>query len=166
MTLLFSIIGIAIIIALVKIIQYFKKRSDKKRIQKRTDQNVELQINECSFEEITIDALVRHSDGKKVARMVSSRICDYIKLAIHPGKLSKIFQNLNLFTYYSNEISDKEVELSALIKHYTLSNLDTHNMNVYQSQVCEDKEGGFEQLNKSFLTKVENKMLVWSSHLN
>jgi hypothetical protein len=73
-----------------------------------------------------------------------------------------MLEKLGLFTATRNNWGAKEIELSALIQQYTLRSLDAHDMRVYQSITCEDMKTGFEKLNKSFLTKVPDNMLVWS----
>lgn len=163
---LFIILCIAVVAIAAKLILRQGEKSDAKKAQKSVDENVEWQINECRFNEATIEMLARHSDKEKVARIVSTRIEDYVQMAVHPKKLSKLFQNLGLFTAVRNNWSSKEIELAALIQQYTLRSLDAHDMRVYQTEVCADRVPGFNDLNKSFLTKVEDNMLVWDLKLS
>jgi len=164
---LFIIIFLVVIVLIYKkVIQPLIEKNDQKQAQKSIDANTEWQLNEIGFAGVTIEMLARHSDKEKIARTVSSRIVDYLNLAIHPRQLSKILQNLGLFTAVRNNWSNKEIELSALIQQYILRDVSAHDLGVYQTIVCEDKKKGFEELNQSFLTKVHNDMLVWSLKYN
>ncbi len=156
---------IAVVVIIGKLLQRLAARKDARQLQKGIDRNTEWQLNEGRFDEVTIEMLARHSDIEKIARIVSVRIYDCIKLAVHPKKLSKIVQKLGLFAPARNNWSDKEIQLAALIQQYILRNLDAHDLKVYQSEVCENVKSGFTELNKTFLTKVHDDMLVWS-HLD
>lgn len=157
------ILFVAAIAAVMKwIVNPIIAKRDERSRQKAVDQNVEWQINECKFNEVTIEVLAKHSDKERMARIASTRLVDYIAVGTHPKQLAYMLEKLGLFTATRNNWGAKEIELSALIQQYTLRNLDTHDMRVYQSITCEDRKTGFEKLNKSFLTKVHDNMLVWS----
>ncbi len=160
------ILVITIAVVYKKVILPLIEKRDQKQAQKSIDSNTEWQLTENGFAEVTIEMLARHSDKEKIARIVSSRITDYLQLAIHPKKLSKILQNLGLFTAVTNKWSTKEIELAALIQQYILRDVSAFDLDVYQSVVSEDKKEGFAELNKSFLTRVHDDMLVWSLKLN
>ncbi len=158
---LFIVLVAVAVFILAKISLSQQRKRDEKSAQKAVDKNVEWQL-EDRFHEITIETLARHSDVEKMARIASSRIEDYIYMAVHPKKLSQIFQKLGLFTAVRNNWGSKELQLAALIQQYVIRNLHAHDLRVYQTVVCEDKASGFEELNKSFITKVHDDMLVWS----
>lgn len=118
------------------------------------------------LEDMTIELLAQHSDKEKMARAVSCRIVDLIRLSIHPEKLSNVFEKLGLFMAVKNHWSVKEIELSALIQQYTLRNIDSHDLEVYQIEVSKDRKNGFQKINNSFLNKAEKNGFIWSPSLS
>jgi cell division protein FtsL len=155
------ILFIAVVITVAKVFNRYLAKKDAREAQKRIDANIEWQLLDglCN---LTVKTLATHSDNKKIASIVSARICDYLEMAVHPYQLATLFENLGLFISAKNDVSDKEIELSALIQHYVLTNIDSYNMDVWNKQVCDDKKIGYAKLNKSFLARVKKDMLVWS----
>ncbi len=158
---LFIILVLIAVVLIGKLIWRQVEKREKRKAQKKVDENIEKQLEDY-FSKMKIETLAKHSDKERMARIASARIEDYIKMAAHPKKLSNLFQNLGLFTATRNRWSTKEIELAALIQQYTLRNIDAHDMRVYQSEVCTDRKQGFTELNKSFLTKVHDDLLIWS----
>lgn len=157
------------IVAVAVAFKYILKWKDEKEATKRqktfTDPNIERLIIE-DFSELKIENITAHSDHQKIARFISSRITDELKLGIHPRQLNNIFQNLGLFTTTRNHWSDKEIALSATIQQYVLRNIDSHDLEVYQIRFSEDPKKGLEELNKSFIVKAEKNGLIWDMKLN
>jgi hypothetical protein len=163
---LFIVLFIAVVAIVGILISRQTKKRDTRKAQQSVDKNVEWQINEGHFNEMTIQVLATHSDKEKMARIVSARIYEYIKQAIHPKKLSKTFQKLGLFTTVRNNWGNTEIELAALIQQYLLHSLDAHDLRVYHSAVCDDKICGFEELNELFVPKVKDDMFTMNLQLN
>jgi hypothetical protein len=155
------ILFLATVVAIGKLINRYSVKKDARKAQQRIDANIEWQLLDGLYN-LPISTLVTHSDKKKIARIVSARICDYLQMAVHPGRLTALFENLGLFTSVKTDVTDKEIELSALIQHYVLTNVDSHDVDIWNIHVCKDKKSGYEKLNQSFLVKARNNMLIWS----
>ena len=156
---------IALVAGAIYAIHYLGKKKDERNHQRHVDENVEKQIS-WGLDEVKIKLLATHSDKQKIARMVSDRIKEYLRMAVHPMQLSRVFENLGLYTHRRDEWTEKEIELSALIKQYVLQYIDRHDLEVWNAEVCADKKPGYERINKSFLVKAEDNMLVWSPNFN
>lgn len=156
---------IAIAVAFKFILKWSDKRSEIKRQKTIIDPNIERLITE-EFSRLTMINITDHSDHQKIARLISARITDEMRLGIHPKQLSNIFKNLGLFYATQNNWSNEEIALSAMIQQYVLRNIDSHDIEVYEIRFREDKKQGLEELNRSFLMKAEKNGLILNLELN
>lgn len=156
---------LAAVYFVVKHINGIIAKKDAKKAQKRVDENVEWQLLD-GLSDLTISVLAKHSDKEKIARIVSARINDYLKLSVHPYNLSNLFKNLGLTTGVKHNASNREIELSALIQHYVLRNIDSHDLDCWKIGVSKDRKEGYEKLNHSFLSKCEKNQWIWSPVMN
>ncbi len=138
-------------------------RKDAKKNQDAIDRNVEWQLMEGNdgVDQITIELLARHSQKERIARVMAARIREYLYMGAHPEKIVRLFQNLGLFDGPKKVEDIKQIELSALIKHYALQEIEVHELRCYQTTLFEDQRNGLQKLNKSFLTKAGDSMLIW-----
>ncbi|MCE9517947.1 hypothetical protein K8Q96_03025 [Candidatus Nomurabacteria bacterium] len=162
---LFVICVLAVVYFTVKYINRIIAKKDAEKAQKRVNENVEWQLMD-GLSDLTISVLAKHSDKEKIASIVSSRINDYLRLSVHPYNLYNVFKNLGLTTGVKNNASNKEIELSALIQHYVLRNVDSHDLECWQIGISKDRKEGYEKLNHSFLSKCEKNQWIWSPVMN
>jgi hypothetical protein len=158
-----AIVAFAVFIVMKFVINPAIARKDAKKAQDAVDRNVEWQLMEgCDHvRDITIDLLARHSEKERIARVMAARIREYLYMGAHPQKIVRLFENLGL--YDGPKIAEtKKNELSALIKHYALQDIEVHELRCYQSIIFEDQRSGLQKLNKSFLTKAGDSMLIWN----
>jgi hypothetical protein len=156
---------VVVVIGFILITSWSDKRSAIKRQKTVTDPNIERLIIE-EFSGLTMLNITEHSDHQKIARFISARITDEMRLGIHPKQLSNIFKNFGLFYATQNNWSAEEIALSAMIQQYVLRNIDSHDLEVYEIRFREDKKQGLGELNSSFLMKAEKNGFIWDLKLN
>jgi hypothetical protein len=156
---------VTIVIGFILITRWSEKKSRIKRQKTIIDPNIErLMIEE--FSRLTMVNITEHSNHQKIARLISARIIDEMRLGIHPKQLSNIFKNLGLFYATQNNWSNEEIALSAMIQQYVLRSIDSHDLKVYEIHFSENKKQGLEELNRSFLMNAENNGLIWDLKLD
>jgi hypothetical protein len=164
MSILLIIAVLAAIACIVKfVINPAIARKDARETQEAVDKNIECQLLEGHdyVGQITVAVLAKHSDKNRMARIMASRISDYLEMGAHPDCLARLFKNLGLHDG-PKKAEDKEIELSALIKHYVNNSIEVFDLKKYQGTISADKAQGLSKINNSFLVKAGDSMLVWS----
>jgi|GEM_PF-3300232 len=138
-------------------------RHDGRDAQKGIDRNIEWQLLEGLEypHQITINLLAQYSDKEKIARIMASRIREYLAIGAHPHHLAKLFESLALYDG-SKKGTTREIEVAALIKHYVLEDVSRNDLSNYQSTLASDTAKGLERLNMSFIVKAKKCSFLWN----
>ncbi len=138
-------------------------RRDARKSQEAIDRNIEWQLLEGLEypHQITIALLAQYSDKEKIARIISSRIREYLAIGAHPQQLARLFENLGLYDE-TKKGDTREIEIAALIKYYVLEDVSRTDLSNYRSTLTSDKVRGLERLNMSFIMKAKKSSFVWS----
>lgn len=153
-----------LLIALVAFVRSRLIRREKRAQQVRIDQDIENALFRYMTEErAALQKLTKHSEPKRIAKLVAARVLEYIEMGVHPDKLIRIFSNLQLENVDMKEV---EAELANSIKYYISSEINTRKLNVYMYTVCEDHARGFKELEKTFLARTKKDGFVMNLSLN
>jgi hypothetical protein len=160
MNLLIPILILAAVAAtIIFIVNPSIRRRDAKQAQKRVDQNIEKMLL-YQFE-IDIEFLGKHSDIEFVAGVVSTRLKNFIEHGIAPVSLYEILKKLCIVSPVIGARTPEE-RLRSLIQGNMLRDMDSYNMELYMIAGSKSKKEDWHLLNKTFLTRVEKNMLIWS----
>ena len=155
-----SIIGAAI-----WFFRSYLPKKDRAEAQARKDANIEKFLMD-SFSEHDIAFVAEHSDKERMAAIIAHRFCDLLKAVSHPEAIVSIASKYGLYGSIRINATNREIELSALAQNIILRNIDSHDLQAWQMSFLRPTLAAQNNLNKSFLAKVEKNTVVWDLKLN